>query len=176
MCRQHLQDLHPRRILQVLTCCLRENEFRANTKVYLQKKGQNFARVHLDQAGENSSIKFKTFCTASEVALEYSPVYASQISGAAERLVSESWTRTRLQRLGADLPEHFCPEAMHHASWLRSRHHSDLIDVKIPPTLFDLNARLNIKHMLRWGQTGFHILQPEKFPFARSVWVLHRHT
>lgn len=77
-------------------------------------------------------------------------------------------------RYDADLPKHFLAEAMHHANWLRNRLPPYPIDGKVPLKLFDSNARLNMQHVLKWGQPGFAFIycsqtQPQKKFLPRAM-------
>ena len=52
--------------------------------------------------------------------LEYSPAYAPQINGLAERFMQELGMRSSVLLIDSKLPKSLWAEAMSHGSWLRN--------------------------------------------------------
>ena len=92
--------------------------------------------IRLDGAGDNRSEELKKFCRTHGISPEYSPPYASQRNGAAERLNQEFWGRTLVLLLALRLPDNLWAEAVNHASWICNRFPSDRIDGAIPIQLW----------------------------------------
>ena len=93
--------------------------------------------------------------------LEYSPAYASQSNGVAERLIQDLWKMARSMLFGSDLPLELWGEAISHAAWLRNRLPNSTISMKIPFTLWT-GEKPNFTTLLRFGQPGYaYIYRPQ---------------
>ena len=65
------------------------------------------------------------------IKLEYSPIYASESNGAAERLIRELWTKARVLLKAADLSNFLWGEAISHVNWLCNRFPASRIGNKL---------------------------------------------
>lgn len=77
--------------------------------------------LRCDRAKENYPEEIRNFGNDKGIEVKFSPAYAPESNGAAERLVQEHWTRARVLLHGTDLPFKLWGEALHHANWLRNR-------------------------------------------------------
>ena len=72
--------------------------------------------IRLDRAGENTGGFAKRFCTENGIRLEYSPKYAPEINGIAERFMQELGIRARVLLYDGHLGNKLWAEAMQYAN------------------------------------------------------------
>ena len=65
--------------------------------------GHRLLNIRLDNAGENTASTVKDFCNEHGITLEYSPPYAPQSNGIAERYMQELGMRARVLLFGPKL-------------------------------------------------------------------------
>lgn len=95
------------------------------------------------------------FCRTFGISLEYSPAFAAQSNGTAERLIQEHWTRARVLLFASTLPTNLWAEAISHGNWLRNRLQSRRIGGDIPILKWEQRTRVDFKSLLEFGTPGF---------------------
>jgi len=136
--------------------------------------GYKLLNIRLDRAGENSSQQLKLYCSENGILLEYSPAYAPQSNGMAERLVQELSLRGRVLLHSANMEDRLWAEAMRHGNWLRNRLPAERIDGNIPIIKWNPSTRVNFGSLPIFGQQGYafiytSITVPRKKLSARAV-------
>ena len=111
--------------------------------------------VRLDRAGENSSDFFVEFCKSHGISLDFSPPYASESNGAAERHIQEHWTRAGVLLFASQLPNSLWAEGIAHGNWIRNRLPVKRIGGGIPTLAWDPSSRIDFTSLLELGQPGF---------------------
>ena len=107
-------------------------EYRTRSEVELQGFNLKLTNIRLDQAGEKMSQAVRTFCISNGTHLETSRPYDRPSNGAAERLIQEHWTRTRVLLFSANIATKLWPEAVNHGNWLRNCVPSSKLHGEIP--------------------------------------------
>lgn len=111
--------------------------------------------LRCDRAKENYPAEVVMFNTQRGINTEFSPAYAPESNGTAERLVQENWTRARVLLHGTNLPFFLWGEALKHANWLRNRTPSQRIYGAIPMMKWNKNIRIDFNSLLTFGQVGY---------------------
>lgn len=122
------------------------------------REGFRITRLRCDRAKENYPREVVEFNQSHGIEVNFSPAYAPESNGLAERLVQEHWTRARVMLFASDLPFNLWGEALHHANWLRNRTPSSRIDGSIPLLAWDKHASIDFKTLLTFGQAGYAFL------------------
>lgn len=135
-----------------------KSEFNASLQAYKalvenQQKERMYA-IRLDRAGENKNKTLDKFIQTHGMELQYSPAYASQSNGSAERLIQELWNMSRTMLFESHLPDNLWAEAISHSNWLRNRLPSSRINFDIPYTLW-FNRKPSLTGLLPFGQPGY---------------------
>ena len=140
-------------------------EYKQRSEKSLRTFGYCIQNIRLDRAGENSSDILIEFCKSHGIYLDYSPAYASESNGAAERLIQEHWMRARVLLFASQLPNNLWAEAIAHGNWLRNRLPAKRIGGGIPILAWDPSTRIDFKSLLEFGQPGFaFIYRPKATP------------
>jgi len=122
-------------------------------------------RIRLDRAGENKAEDVQSFARKFGIKLEYSPAYASESNGSAERLIQEHWTRARVLLFASDLSLDVWGEAISHANWLRNRAPSSRLDGRIPILAWNPATEIDFSNVLEFGQKGHaFVYRPKTTP------------
>jgi len=116
----------------------------------------------LDQAGENTTSQLLNLCKDQGIRLQYTPPYASESNGSAERLVQEHWTRTRVLLFASNMPHELWEEAMSHGNWLRNRLPSRRIEGRIPILSWSPRTKIDFSTLPEFGQPGFSFVYRSK--------------
>jgi len=130
--------------------------------------------IRLDGAGENRSEIITNRARLSGISLDYSPPYAPQSNGIAERYMQELSLRGRVLLGGSKLEKNFWEEAMRHGNWLRNRLPSERIEGRIPILEWKPTTKVSFEGIPSFGEQGFAFLytsntKPRKKLAARSV-------
>ena len=111
--------------------------------------------IRLDGAGENSTEEVKMFCIRNGIKLEYSPRYAPESNGVAERFMQELGLRARVMLLSSEMDKEMWGEAMNHGNWLRNRLPSERIGGNIPILEWNPYTRVSFENIPKFGESGF---------------------
>ena len=129
--------------------------------------------LRCDRAKENYPEEVRSLKLERGIQIHFSPSYAPESNGTAERLVQENWTRARILLHISEFLFQLWAEALHHANWLRNRTPNSRISADIPLLLWDKNPRIDLKSLLNFGQARYAFIyypktQPEKKLLPRS--------
>ncbi len=130
-------------------------EFKHCAEVELQIYGIKPKNTRLDRADEYLPNPVKEFCNNNSIYLEPSHACVPQSNGCAERLIPDHWTRALVVLFPSNLPKYLCPEAIHHAKWLRNRLPDSRIDNEIPIMHRKSNARIDHESLLEFRSPRF---------------------
>lgn len=118
--------------------------------------GLSLQSIRLDGAGEHKGEIVTVLQRMHGINLEWSPPYAPQSNGRAERLMQELSLRARVMLTNTDLPDQLWAEAMHHGNWLRNRLPSKAIENDVPIGRMRPNANVvDFSTIPIFGQLGF---------------------
>lgn len=118
--------------------------------------GEKLQAIRLDGAGEHKREMVSKLQAIEGVRLEFSPAYASQSNGKAERLVQELSIRARVMMMNTNVPESLWAEAMHHGNYLRNRLPSSSIKNATPISIWKSHANIvDFSSLPTFGQPGF---------------------
>lgn len=131
-----------------------------------------FKNIRLDCAGENKGEDVKSFAHRHGIKFDYSPAYASESNGAAERLIKEHWAHARVLLFAADLPLNLWGEAINHGNWLRNRAPSQRLQGGIPILAWNANTRIDFEKVPEFGQKGHAFVYRSKTTPQKKL--LHR--
>jgi len=156
--------------------CFIDDHTRICTVYFLKKKSEYFEalkkykalaeteqqhlrmyRFRLDKAGENVGRNIQEFTQENGMLLEYSPAYASQSNGVAERCIQDIWKMARAMLFGSDLEVDLWAEAISHAVWLRNRLPSSAIKNNIPLNLWS-GKTPDFSTLVCFGQPGYSFI------------------
>ena len=101
---------------------------------------------------ENKGEDVTAFAHRNGIKLNYSPAYASESNGSAERLIREHWARARVLLFASNSHTSLWGEAINHGNWLRNRAPSDRLDGGIPILKWNLDTRIDFKQLPEFGQ------------------------
>ena len=89
------------------------SEYKAVVENILNRRMQ---RIRLDKAGEHIWHEIRSFASQHGILMEYSPAYAPQSNGSAERLLQELWKVARTFLSESGLNQNLWAEAISHAN------------------------------------------------------------
>jgi Reverse transcriptase (RNA-dependent DNA polymerase)/gag-polypeptide of LTR copia-type len=107
-------------------------------------------RIRLDNAGENSSTEFQTWCDENGIILEYSVPYSQQQNGTAEALIKLLMFKVRPMLHASGLEDKYWPEAVATANYLRNR--SPCASIGMTPYEKSTGRKPNLSHLGTFGQ------------------------
>lgn len=120
--------------------------------------GCKLLNIRLDGAAENNYAMIKELRMSDGVELHYSPRYASESNGVAERYMQELGMRTRGLMFSSTLPNELWAEAMNHENWLRNRLPCERADFDLPILCWKPNTSINLSNIPTFGNPGFEFM------------------